>query len=87
MDRGSLAPKMGNTKESIKKNFEWWEAEHDRAAWEDDNTPESVKQERTEKWKSYMNGIELAWWMPGDISRPYHENRESWRSKNITLQK
>ncbi|AXH73113.1 MAG: hypothetical protein [Microviridae sp.] len=78
--KGDFAPPL---EKDIKKNFEWWEAEHDRAAWEGDQVSEQQKQ----KWREEMQGLELQWWWPGDTTRPYHENLKSWRLRSTTLPK
>lgn len=87
MSRANIAPRLGETKESIRKSFQWWEAEMDRAAWEDDNVPENVMREQEERWKKLIEEMELAWWLPGDINKPYHGNKTTWKSKSTTLQK
>jgi len=79
MHKGKFAPPHSD----IAKNFEWWEAEHDRAAWENDQVSEETRQ----KWAREREEMDLKLWVPSDLMKPYHEYRREWKSKNTTLQK
>lgn len=83
----SIAPKLGKTTESAKKYFEWWEAEHDRAKWEDDQVTEEERERRIAKWKELQKRMDMSWWTPANAMKPYHERKQSWKSKNTTLRK
>ena len=60
MEKSKFSPSFLN---ELEKAMEWWQAEHDRAVWEDDNTLESVKAEYAKRAQElkYM-GIEPIYW-------------------------
>jgi len=87
MSKLNIAPKFGETSESIAEAFKWWEAEHDRAAWENDQISEEERQRRAEQWKATIELMDMSWWTPKDMMKPYHSSLQEWRSKSITLPK
>jgi len=79
MHKGKFAPPYSD----IKRNFEWWEAEYERAAWENDQMSEETKQ----KWAQERAAMDLKYWTPSDLMKPYHEHRKEWKLETITLLK
>jgi len=84
MSKLNIAPKFGETSESIDKAFKWWEAEHDRAVWEDDQKSEEERQAQENRWKELSKTINMSYWEPQPIMRPYYTIGKTGRSKNIT---
>jgi len=59
MTKAKFAPSF---EEDIAKAFEWWEAEHDRAAWENDQIPEEEKKRYERAAKSqWMEQLMVYW--------------------------
>jgi len=56
----------------VAKNFEWWEAETDRAIWEHDQLTQEQLQEREMRLKKIQSiGGGLLYWTPPENQLPY----------------